>query len=577
MRLRAEGYSVPEIAKVLGRGERYVRDLLRFARESAPGMMTIEVPDPIAYENLAPEAQIMLEPTVEAFERFFNRFSGRILPDHTKEWVQAALDYTNLLLNVPPRHAKSTIMSVWFPMWLVTRDRDTQILLVSQTGRLPAKFAYEISYHLAYNTDLITTFGRYRPEFTDAPWRPGQGELLIDGRHREYKSGDLSLQIRGAGQAVLGMEADWVIVDDPTEREIAASEIKRENESTWLHQEVFTRLQPKGHAVVIGQRVHPRDIFGALEKETRRKGGDKVFHTIKYPAVLDWGDPDSDVEPTVLWPDQRDFDYLMEQYDRVGGYAAFECMFQQNPFPEGEAFFQRVWIDGDRDHIGCLDRDREEGKGVDPKSMQLFAMPVRVVSIDPSPTRFTGIVVADVLYGADKFYCQVLETSSQRLGLRGLVDEIERIASQYAPEYLIFEQSVFARWLYEDPLYMQMRDRFRVIGHNTGRNKADPELGVLGMAIDFEFGRVRLPYGSADSRHSSESFIEELLTFGHGDHDDQVMALWFIKFNWKKIVPLNAKFNSPGFGGMAGGKGWGSRFEKVAKRRGISERLGLVG
>ena len=85
-----------------------------------------------------------------------------------------------------------------------------------------------------------------------------------------------------------------------------------------------------------------------------------------------------------------------------------------------------------------------------------------------------------------------------------------------------------------------MKDRFRILGHNTGRNKADPELGVWGMASDFEFGRVHFPYGDAESRDQSEQLIEELMMWPNGNTDDILMALWFIKYNYKRLIPIRA-------------------------------------
>ena len=553
MNLRAQGFTTREIASALQRSERYVRELLRYAREDAAGMVMI-LPDPVTEVGGLPDyARPMLEPSVEGFELFFNAFSGRILPEHGKEWVQEALSKPNVLLNVPPRHAKSTIITVWFAIWLIARSRDVQILIVSQTGRLAEKFTNEIAFALTYNQKLIETFGRFKPETQDWPWRPNQGELLVDGRRREVKSGDLTVQIRGAGQQILGMECDWVIVDDPTNRSTAESETGRERELHWIHEEVLSRLNPggpklclcpdtcNGHAVVIGQRVHPRDLFGALEKEKRRQGG-YVFHTVKYPAVLDWGDPDNGKPPSVLWPELRDFNYLMEQYDRVGGYAAFECMFQQNPAPLGASLVRREWIDGDDKSPGCLDRERIAGQFLNPDDLDKGILPItRILSVDPSPKRFTGIVMGDMVFARDDFYFQVLECGRAQYSERQLIDEIERISFKYGKiDYLIFEESTFSRWLYEHPAFEQLKDRFRILGHNTGRNKADPELGVWGMASDFEFGRVRFPYGDAESRAQSEQLIEELMLWPNGNTDDILMALWFIKFNYKRLIPIRA-------------------------------------
>ena len=48
---------------------------------------------------------------------------------------------------------------------------------------------------------------------------------MVESRTRESESGDLTIQVRGSGQQILGMEANWVIIDDAVSREIAIHEV----------------------------------------------------------------------------------------------------------------------------------------------------------------------------------------------------------------------------------------------------------------------------------------------------------------------------------------------------------------
>jgi hypothetical protein len=473
--------------------------------------------------------------------------------------VASALEHKNLLLNVPPRHAKSTIMSVWFPIWLVAKNRNEQIVIISKTDALAKKFAREIAAAFENNTELKREFGPFVPSEKGWLWQPLSGQMLVAGRSRETKSGDLTIQIRGSQQQILGMEASWAIVDDATDLRIAQSETQRNSEREWIQGEVFSRLQMSGHAVVIGQRVHPRDIYGYLSEMTKRKGG-RVFHIEKHPAI-------TDIEAkTVLWdcvqnggqhtnyPDCcRSFEALDDIYDRLG-QRLFSTMFQQQPMPEGSAFVQQEWIDG------CLDRDRPAGFSYQPENGNEFLPMVRVLSVDPSPTRYAALVVADVLYmpRSDQFNCVILDIKRDRMGLRETVNAIEELAG-YNPEYLIFEQNSFARWLKEDPVFQSLHGRFRVIGHDTGRNKLDPEFGVHSLSADFELGRIRLPYGDADGRHASELLIQEALQFPYGDTDDVLMALWFMKARAKGLIPrrhMHGQMRSPDGPGMGAWRGF---------------------
>src|SRR5581483_11729485 len=90
------------------------------------------------------------------------------------------------------------------------------------------------------------------------------------------------------------------------------------------------------------------------------------------------------------------------------------------------------------------------------------------------------------------------------------------------------------------PVFATLRNRFRVIGHETGRNKLDPELGVYSLSGDFELGRIRLPYGDADGRRVTEYLVNEALAFPYGDTDDVLMSLWFIKARHRALMPTVA-------------------------------------
>jgi hypothetical protein len=121
--------------------------------------------------------------------------------------------------------------------------------------------------------------------------------------------------------------------------------------------------------------------------------------------------------------------------------------------------------------------------------------------------------------------------------VRDMVMHIDRIIEAYHPDYLIIEQNGAQRWFLQDPAMERIRKRVRVIPHNTGRNKGDPDLGIESLAVDFEFGKVRLPMGDAEGRRQSKLLFDEVLTFPQGKTDDVLMALWFIKFNYSRLVP----------------------------------------
>ena len=494
---------------------------------------------PKAYHQLTPQHKAMLESTPEAFEAFFNEFAHEQgqLPRHAKDWARHALENQYLLLNVPPRHAKTTLMAIWFPIWQFARSRDTQVLIVSKTVKLGQKIARKIAFELEYNRKLNLAFGRFRPEDTQRKWSETAGELELEGKNLAIRSGDLNLQIRGSGQAILGMEADWIVADDITDRAMAVSEIKSVEESEYFHGEMMTRLSPDGKVFCIGQRVHSNDLYGKLARE-RDEDGTPIWNLVKTPAILM-----EDLEAgtgEVLWPEVWTYEKMREKRKAIGT-SLFACMYQQTPEVSGD-FVPRWWIvgNGEPETPGCLDRDRSVGIGWPAKHAEGGFIPItRVVSVDPSPTQYAAIVVADVVYQlrSREFWCSIVDIRRDKMGLRKMVDTIGEVQQKYRPQVCIFESNS-VKWLKEDPTWNRLIPLFQtVVDHSTGVNKRHTELGVWSLAADFEAGRIRFPWADAISQTTSNYLIDEVLAYPNGMTDDVLMALWFIKYNYRSLMP----------------------------------------
>lgn len=557
-KLRLKGYTNADIAAKFEVTEKAVEYWFRKLRE----MQSEEAGTSVkSRDDMSKVVLETLERTPEGFEKFFNRYSGMTLSQVHKVWVQDALSSSRVLINCPPRHAKSEIFSVWFPIWLVCQDRDIQILLISETDAVAKKMTNKIAYQFAWNQKLIADFGVFVPTTDDQPWRPQSGQLMIAGRHREIQSGDLTIQVRGAGQQILGFEANWIIVDDPVSRQVAASETERAKLSEWFHGDVMTRMEPGSHAFVIGQRLHMYDLYGELSKEEVNYGkGERkslAWKHLNYPAILDFK------KEKTLWPEKWGWDEIMQVRQDVGA-DIFEAMYQQNPLPNSRRLARQEWLYGDSTHPGCVNPARTIGEEVEERGLDV----VRVASLDPSPTRYAGLIVADVDKSSPKFDCEVLEIVREKMSVRDMMHHLSRVEAVYRPQYLIFEQNAAQRWLLQDSEMEALKRRVTILPHTTSSNKADPVLGVESLAVDFEFGNIRLPYADAESKAMAELLFEEARTYPQGLTDDVLMALWFIKWNVNRLVPSYSRSNTSNSliktpkhltGGFSWARGKGSR------------------
>jgi hypothetical protein len=528
------GYKRYQIAEAVQLDESRVREIFRDASLDGKSLVHI-VREPVKLIELDPRYQAMMEFTGEAFQAFCEEFSEYdTMPQHQRLWAQAFIDNPNVMLNVPPRHGKSWVFSIWLPIWLLCRNRDEQILIVSKTGSLATRFVREIAQNFEQNHHLIEVFGRFAPERKgESVWKPSGGQLSILGRSLG-RGASLSVLGLGSGQQVLGFEATVIICDDPTDPATTQSETENERRFDWFREEVLSRLETKirgeaaNRCVVVGQRIAFNDLYGqvaALNYELGELAGQPVFPCITFPAVLDWD------KKITLWPENFDYETLMVTHGRLGS-RKFATLFQQDPLPAGDRVFRPEFWEMNRQH------DRNGGQGYRVADSEFLPI-ARVVSLDPSPSKYNGLVVADVVYNRLNFACAIIEAQHYVGGMRDTLKRLNDAITIYRPDYCIIEYSTYVHWLKEDPIFEELSLRTRFLGHHTGSNKGDPDLGVESLGADQEAGRLLLPYGDAWGREMSMLLESEANAFPQGNTNDVLMALWFIKFNYKKLIPAS--------------------------------------
>jgi hypothetical protein len=535
-------YTDAQINKAFGweSSMRFLRRIKRAGLLDGSGKVVIE-PAPVDKEKLAPEFQAMLEWTPEAFITFYNYFCELPMPKHCETWVHEAFNSKLLLLNVPPRHNKSSLFAIWWTVWNIVRDRDYQMLILSLTDTLASRWVAYIAAILGSH-DISSVFGRFKPEKMDGevPWRPSRGELMVMGRKRGQGAGmQFSVLSRGAGSQILGFEADGIVADDVTQKKIAVSPIERDKQIEWFQEEVLSRLQPDGRAIVVGQRVHMNDLYGHIREATWDRGrrkGEQLWTTLTYPAVIRWPEEEDASDAEVLWPEVWNFERLEESYARIGGRAVFETMYQQDPQAADATLVREEWLEL------CRDYERPVGRGIKAERDGNDFLPVvRVASLDPSPTMYNGLIVADVVYSRDQFFICILDIKSFKADLRNLRLEITKVIEKYKPTYFLFEKNIVQYWAQGDPFIQELRSKVRVLEHTTSAsNKFAMETGLESLSYDFEMGHIRLPYGSHESKAATELLEREARNWTREGRlrDDVLMALWFIKFNWRRLSPI---------------------------------------
>jgi predicted phage terminase large subunit-like protein len=175
---------------------------------------------------------------------------------------------SGLIVNVPPRTAKSKLITICYPVWAWLKDPAHRFMCASYSAPLSRE-------HSVLRRDLI------RSEWFQERWGK-LFEFKQDVNQADHFANDKTGEMiaTSVGGTATGQGGDELIVDDPIDPDQAASDADRKRANDWMDSTLKTRLNNPGAGVIIVvmQRLHELDVAGKLLAE----GADKWVH-VKVP------------------------------------------------------------------------------------------------------------------------------------------------------------------------------------------------------------------------------------------------------------------------------------------------------
>lgn len=275
-----------------------------------------------------------------------------------------------LIIQAPPRHGKSQLVSKWLPAWFVGCNPGRHVILTS------------------YGADFARTWGKRAKDLLETHGRQCFGVTLSQDQHAasdwETSEGG-GMMTAGVGGPILGRGADLFIMDDPLKNaEEAISEQKRESQWEWWQSTAMTRVEPGGSVIVTAQRWHNDDLIGRLIKEAE-SGEGRPVKVIDLPALaLDEDDPLGRGPGEALWPERWPKEVRDDEGRLIGGLELkrlstdvywWQSQYQQRPGKHGRtewpnSYFMDLWADPDEwpDTFEALAFATDPSKGKTDKS-----------------------------------------------------------------------------------------------------------------------------------------------------------------------------------------------------------------
>lgn len=236
-----------------------------------------------------------------------------------------------LMVFMPPQHGKSEGSTRRLPAYILGRDPNRKVAIVSYSATKSKKFNREIQRIIC-----SSEYGEIFPKTKlnsganiSGSFSQNTDECEIVG----YRGGFKTV---GVGGPLTGDPVDMLIMDDIyKDAKSAWSPTVRENVNDWYDTVAETRLHNDSQQLIVFTRWHQDDLAGKLLREQGiySEENPNGWVVIIYQAIKE-GAPtkyDERNEGEALWPEKHSLEKLQSVRDRSN--HVFQSLYQQNPKP----------------------------------------------------------------------------------------------------------------------------------------------------------------------------------------------------------------------------------------------------
>lgn len=442
---------------------------------------------------------------------------ARIVQEEIHERFQWLADtFDRLIVMSHPESGKTTQLAILRSLHKLGQNPQISIAFLSKTQDNAAKITRAMRDYIAKSEELATVF----PELV-----PGdKWEEDFFTVRRPVISKDPSVQAVGLGGTIQGSRLDILILDDVLDLANTSTPDQRKKVIRQIRT-ALERLREGGVAIFLTNAWHPEDAAHTFEKE------DSAWIIARFP-VIDTLTGESSWP--AKWPPHR-----VDKARREMGPLDFARAYLCRARDEGESPF-------DQDAINAaIARARNDGielvYELNPEELPEGAWVFSGVDLAVS----TGAVAVQRKSHLTAFVTvllwpdgsrQLLWVEAGRWSSREIRDRFLDHDRRYGPIFIV-ENNGAQRWILDiagnqDDIPVDERRTLSIVPFTTGKNKAHPQFGVEGLAVEIGSEKWYLP-SECDMPgvvREVRELIQEMLYYIRGAHTgDRLMALWFAR------------------------------------------------
>ena len=375
-----------------------------------------------------------------------------------------------LMVFMPPRHGKSELTTIKFPVWYLGKNPENPVITVSYSGDLASSFGSK-ARDIVKSETFYNIFGK---------------KLKKDSQSKVYwelEEGG-SYTSTGLGGAITGKGAKLLIIDDPIKnKEEADSETYRQKTWDYYTSTLYTRLEKDAAIILILTRWNYDDLAGRL-LEAEKEGGEfaENWEILELPAIAEF-DEKYRKRGEPLWPEKYDIS-AMNKIKKNVGVMVWSSLYQQQPLISELQEFKEEYF-----------RYFEEDEIADKKiNINILVDPATGKKDRTGSICETGII--DVAKLLDKPYWYILDDNSGFHDPSKTIDIMFERYEKYRKEYPMANIKVWVETnAYQEALQhftkKEMQRRGIYFNINEIKTRSDKEQRIRGLQPLYKNGIIK--------------------------------------------------------------------------------------
>ena len=414
---------------------------------------------------------------------------GKEYAEETEDGVDVGKD--RVCVNMPPRHGKSQLISIYFPAWFLGRNPDKKVLMVSHTTDLAVDFGRKVR-------NLIST-PDYQAIFPDVRLA---SDSKSAGRWNTSAGGEYFAC--GVGSALAGRGAHLLLVDDPhNEQDIINGNLDVFDKAyEWFTFGARTRLMPGGRIAIVQTRWHLDDLTGRVTKDMAQNELADKYEVVEFPAILEVEQDNGAIKEKPLWPAFFDLPALHRTKASMPMFQ-WNSQYQQKPTAEEAAIVKREWW--------------REWTAEEPPKCEYLIMTLDAAAEKNNRADYTALTTWGVFFHEEEdcYGIILLNAIKKRLEFPELKELAWAEYNEWEPDAFIVEKKSSGT-----PLYQEMRRSGLMVQEYTPHRGSGDKTARLNSVADIvRSGLVWVP-----QTRWAEELVEEVAGFPFMSNDDLVDA-----------------------------------------------------